>query len=256
MWEATRFPVEHGRNLKIADHIIVPCQWSARNFRDQLGCDVSVAPLGHNPEAFFPSKPESSRPFTFGTGGRNKHGMTRKQTNLVINCFIKAFPREDARLLVKCHPGDGVIDPGDTRVQFCPEMLTERQMGDWFRSIDAYVSASRGEGWGLFQHQALACGRPVIGPLFGGLEDFCAAANTIPVAYDLMPTDTETVYGGEGMWAIVKPESLISAMRHAFANPDGVARMGEHGARDVAHLTWDNHCKSLHAILQRRGFFK
>ena len=87
-----------------------------------------------------------------------------------------------------------------------------------YKSCDAFVSAHRAEGYGMKILDALACGLPVITPLFGGPTDFCTPANCLPVDFTLVPVgDCSTraslrILNGP-VWAEPDVESLARRMR-------------------------------------------
>ena len=56
-----------------------------------------------------------------------------------------------------------------------------------YKSCDAFVSAHRGEGFGMKILDAMACGLPVITPLFGGPTEFCANDTCFPSTSRCVP---------------------------------------------------------------------
>ena len=55
---------------------------------------------------------------------------------------------------------------------------------DLYKSCDAFISAHRGEGYGMKILDAIACALPVIAPLFGGRTDFLSSINSFPIDFD------------------------------------------------------------------------
>ena len=68
-----------------------------------------------------------------------------------------------------------------------PSSQHKRELIELYKSCDAFVSAHRGEGYGMKILDALACGLPVITPLFGGPDRLLHADNSLPVAFSLVP---------------------------------------------------------------------
>lgn len=81
-----------------------------------------------------------------------------------------------------------------------------------------FVSAHRGEGWGLPQVEALLHNNPVISTAYGGVHDWMKGRHYKPVSYRLVPiTQTFNKYYEEGMhWAEADEASLRERMRYMF----------------------------------------
>ena len=68
---------------------------------------------------------------------------------------------------------------------------------------------------------AMACGLPVITPLFGGPTAYCEPENCLPVSFSLVPMgdclDTRSLrITNQPMWAEADPHSLRDQMRRAY----------------------------------------
>uniref|UniRef100_A0A7S1QYX7 Glycosyl transferase family 1 domain-containing protein n=1 Tax=Neobodo designis TaxID=312471 RepID=A0A7S1QYX7_NEODS len=61
------------------------------------------------------------------------------------------------------------------------ELVRDRDMPWLYRSADAFVLTSRGEGWGLPVAQAVATAMPVISTRCGGLAEFVGATDVLTV---------------------------------------------------------------------------
>jgi glycosyltransferase involved in cell wall biosynthesis len=59
--------------------------------------------------------------------------------------------------------------------------LEQAAMAVLYRSVDAFVLASRGEGWGRPYQEAMATGLPTIGTRGSGNDDFMDETNSFPV---------------------------------------------------------------------------
>ncbi len=94
-----------------------------------------------------------------------------------------------------------------------------------YKSCDAFISAHRGEGFGLKILDGMACGLPVITPLFGGPTAYCRQDNCFPVDFSLVPMrdslDTRSLHvTNQPMWAEVDRQSLAAEMRSSLRRPD------------------------------------
>src|SRR6185312_8936542 len=120
-----------------------------------------VAPLGV--EAPRPALvPIPTTGTVFGTAGRMAHGGSRKGLNEVMAAFVAAFPDPDlpVRLDVKCWPDclPRLVVPDDPRIRVITDAWTAHDLGAWYDGLTCYVTASRGEGYGLPPLEAMAHG--------------------------------------------------------------------------------------------------
>jgi len=246
MHESTRLPQQAVGYLNQAEAVIVPCEWCRQNFvASGVNRPIWVVPLGVDPKLFHYRPMRMDGPTVFGTAGRLAHGNARKGVNQVIRAFTEGFRlgTEPVRLEVKCYPDCPVFDCGDPRVTIHRGHWTPEACAEWLNHLTCYVSGATGEGWGLWQHQASACGRPVIGAIYGGLAEWLEGADALPVAFSEEPA--QEGYSGCGKWAEPDWSSVIEAMRSVAANRAGTAIVGELAAESVRHLTWENSVRRL-----------
>lgn len=229
MWETTRLGKEQVSNLNKAKAVIVPTKWNVETF-SAAGVNVPIhcVPLGINTDIFKFTPRRRKKVLTFGAAGR-LHGIwgksgfdaydDRKNFDAVEMAFSEAFPtgHEPVELKVKVFPDQINRKPSDPRITFIQKHLTQRELLAFYRNIDCFVSASRGEGWGWMQQEAMACGRPVITPLFGGLREFATPENSFSVDYDYV--ESTMFYEGHGLWADPDVEHMAHHMRSIYENP-------------------------------------
>jgi glycosyltransferase involved in cell wall biosynthesis len=121
-------------------------------------------------------------------------------------------------------------------IQIVSERLPSDRVAGLYAGADAYVLASRGEGWGRPYMEAMAMGLPTIGSRWSGNLDFMHDANSWLVDGDLVPVpvDAEFFPGRhcEGhRWFQPSVDSLAAQLRDIAGNPDA-ARAKAAGARD------------------------
>lgn len=250
MWEATRLPVKGVDFLNQAELVIVPNQWNASCFSAQgVDTPIRVVPLGIDPEIFKYVPVNQNRPLgidkkpvrcVFGAAGRLAHGGVRKGINEVIDAFTETFKGvKDVMLKVKCFPDCDVKQIKDKRIIICRDYLTDEQMAQWYASLDCFVSASRSEGWGLMQHQAMAVGRPVIGIKFGGVAEFFDETVGFVIPHTMERAGGLYATTG-GHWA--KPDEccLCGRMEHAFelARDGGIEVIGAEASKRAHKFRW------------------
>ena len=117
------------------------------------------------------------------------------------------------------------------------EELPQAELPSLYRSVDAFVLPSRGEGWGRPAMEAMAMGLPVITTFWGGLTDLV----TDSTALLLRPTGFEPAFEDEPalinyddqanhLWATVATEDVQKVMRYV-ATPSNRAIIREIGER-------------------------
>lgn len=260
MWESTRLPPMGAQLLNLSEVVIVPSSWGASCFSASgVNKTMRIVPLGIDTDVFhFRAMQLATEPAkegmraVFGTAGRMAHGGVRKGINEVIDLFLRAFPSEpDVLLRVKVHPDCPVTHLDDPRIEIKAAHLPHEQLADWFSALTAFVSGARGEGWGLFQHQAMATGRPVIAARYAALTEFVTEDNSFCVPFVLGLA--EQAYAGCGHWAWPSDEGFIQAMRAVYREPHLAAEKGAQAAQDVAGLSWEASNRKLVEVLQEFG---
>lgn len=115
--------------------------------------------------------------------------VVRKVPHLMWQAFIEEFPREKyprVAFLNKMtipQQGDphGFRDwkryfPKDPRIMVYMERLED--VGDFYRTLDGYVSPTAGEAWGATLSEAMQCGIPTIGSRHSGNLDYMTDKNS------------------------------------------------------------------------------
>lgn len=254
MWESTRLHKESILNLNQAEVIVVPSDFNLCMFNAQgIKRTMTKVPMGIDTDIFHYRPQNQGSEFVFGVAGRTAAGGCRKGFEDVLAAWKKAFPKrvKDVRLQIKCFPDDPVIKVDDDRIQFIRQFWTRKDLANWYAGLDCFASASKGEGWGLMQHEAMATGRPVIAVPFGGIAEFFDESVGYPVDFDLKPAENH--YQNGGLWAVPKPDSLVDRMREVYGNRglEKALRASERGMK----LNWDNSNKALDQVLRKIGFY-
>jgi glycosyltransferase involved in cell wall biosynthesis len=257
MWEASEINSQTAAEMSKMDKIIVPNHWNKRAIEKLVTqVPVHVVPLFADTEIFKYKEKKQSKVFVFGAGNSDP----RKQLDKLISAFLKAFPsaqysvdgkrvlvegklekNEGVALVLKGSAGDEKRRFTDNRIKYITEKLSIEEMGDWYASLDCFVSIASAEGWGLMQHEAMACGTAVIAPLYAGLTEFMNQENCYPIKYkevlaDVSPWD---ITAG-GLWSKYDEDHLIESMRHCYHNREQVHKRGKLAAEQVKKLTIKN----------------
>lgn len=111
------------------------------------------------------------------------------------------------------------------------ELMNRDDVGRLHSTGDAFVSAHRGEGWGLPQAEALLAGNPVISTGYGGVHEYLVNKRDAMI----VPYDFCTVSGMEAFskwysidqeWADPNIAMLQKYMRYVFENRDEASKIG------------------------------
>lgn len=253
MYETTKPPVEWILNTNLASSVIVPCEWNRTNFvNNGVTVPVDIVPLGFNPKQVWASPMRMTGPCVFGAAGRLSNGKVRKGVEEVILAFKKAFHRTlDVKLIVKVHPDCQIQQDSDPRVFIFRQNWNSAQIQRYLSGLTCFVSASRGEAWGLWQLQSMVTGRPVVAAIYGGLSEFMTGGNSYSVDYKEVPSGPD--YLGAGDWAKIDFDSLCHQMRKVYIDREEAKFKGSIASSNISKLTWENSTKKLCDILKAKG---
>jgi glycosyltransferase involved in cell wall biosynthesis len=254
MWETTRITPSMVAELNKATCVVNPSEWGANCF-NASGVDVPirVVPLGIDPQTYFYAPPRPHDVCVFGAAGRFAHGGERKGLNEVVELFQTAFPDEtDVQLRLKVFSDCKVPDVEDNRIEIVRAYLTEDEMRQFYWDCTAFVSAAKCEGWGLHQHQALACGRPLVSVRYGGLYEFFDS-NVGYVVEHKLERATGYYASTNGLWAEPVKESFVRQMRRVYNDREEAANKGTAAAKRAREFTWNRTSKALLEVAKEFG---
>jgi glycosyltransferase involved in cell wall biosynthesis len=244
MFETDRLPSAFKSRLIEVDEIWVPAAFNLDTFA-RGGIPehrLRVLPETIDFELFTPGTVEPwplrrPRSFSFLT---NFDFTDRKGWDVLLDAWARAFgPDEDVCLVLKCLSQHGAsVDSIRSRIDAhlagrvtAPvvvetEVLPLAAMPRLYAAADAYVMASRGEGWGRPYMEAMAMGLPTIGSRWSGNLEFMHDGNSWLVDGKLVnvPDNAQShtpLYRGH-RWFDPDVEALAAAMREVAAGGDAV----------------------------------
>lgn len=287
-----------------ADIILTPCENSRRLFElDGVTKPLHVVPLGYDPDYYtsrsapaFPweewltkvdleKDPKAEllalmarldgflkmsrilrepRPFTFVLAGTLS---SRKNPNLVYQAFEELFGGvTEARLVLKSCAHLSLRHEPKSNIEIINADWSHLQLADLYNAADVFVNPSQGEGFGLTNIEAMACGLPVIvtrwsapvdyvDPDCGWLldwdweelgSDFCLSddpdghAPGFPACYEW-----QTFH-----YAQPTLESLKAAMWEAFTRRKETREKGRAAALKAQGYTWEHTARRISDILE------
>lgn len=239
MFESTALPAGWAPALERCAAVVVPSPWLVEVFRAAgVTRPIHVVPLGVSPAYRFVPRPAARRPFRFlmiGGGG------LRKGWDVAVRAFDAAFGEDPAyRLVIKLRAGRRlnarILHP---QVEILAADLDEAGMRDLYGSVDAFVSPSRGEGFGLPPREAAATGLPVIATAWGGTADQIDEWG-IPLASSLtVAWPHHRDHPRCGQWAEPDVEHLAALMRHVAEAASREAEARQRSLRVTNRYSWD-----------------
>lgn len=122
-------------------------------------------------------------------------------------------------------------------------LLSTEEMYQLHASGDCFVSAHRGEGWGIPQVEALVMKKPVISTGLGGMHEWISDDAMMKVKYKMVPVQVESKYNtsmdwaeqysSEFEWGQVDGDDLRVKMRQIYADKDLRDRMAKKGNKEA-----------------------
>lgn len=194
----------------------------------------------------------------------------RKGWDVLLRAYCEAFDGlENVRLVLKISRANGIpldeifrqaneaLTPINQSIYdradiiFQDEKYSTQEMANLYRSVDAFVLPSRGEGWGRPYMEAMASGLPTIGTGASGNVDFMNADNSVLIPaplVDISPdaVDEIPVYRGN-KWFEPDQQTLSKAMQTVYADKDLRERIS---AKAAEHIHFN------HDITAGVGFFQ
>lgn len=256
MYESTVLPKEWVSILNRCEHIIVPCAWNEVSFKKSgVKVPITVIPLGYSPEIFHYQQPRLSGPFVIGIAGRLAHGPVRKGIRRAIDLFLQTFQNiPDVELHVKIHPDCdlGKPDVTDPRVKIIREHLPWFKVQKWFANIDCFLSLATAEGFGLWQLQAMASGRPVIAARYSGMAEYMTDENSF-----CLPFKEKADSGnGGGLFADISDDAVKKMLLKVYSNPLEITEKGRIAVDDARAFTWGESVNQLSKLLEKLEVFQ
>jgi glycosyltransferase involved in cell wall biosynthesis len=268
MFETDRVPSVFLPRLMDVDEIWVPCGFNVDTFgRGGLPrTKIHVLPETIDFDLYDPALAAAPldipgrRRFTFLS---NFDFTDRKGCDVLLAAWAEAFdPDDDVCLVLKCLSlndrtrslADRVAELVGGR-ETAPILLYDRLLGaaempSLYAAADAYVMASRGEGWGRPYMEAMAMGLPTIGSRWSGNLMFMDDDNAWLVDGEVVPvpegaqSHAAALYRGH-RWFEPDCDALVASLREvargaakADARPGLLERFGpEPVAARIAELT-------------------
>ncbi len=249
-WETDKLPTDFSEPLKLVDEIWTGSQFNADAIRNS-GVNVPIFII---PEAIDPTIPDA-RPYTIEHPDDFKfysifEWTERKNPLALLEAYWREFEHtEGVALYLKTYVDGFTADKKveiDTQIRelkgklnltrYAPlylfrQLMDRNQIYRFHATFDCFVSAHRGEGWGIPQMEAMLTGRPIISTNCGGIHEYLKdGVNAQLVMHKLIHivenSRNRQWYTEDQRWADIDLEELRKDMRWSFDNPLKNMQMG------------------------------
>ena len=264
-WLAVDAKNQRGFECTDLDHIVT---WTEFGRTELLVSgapgDPAVIPLGYDHNTFFKSDKASAREemfpmideddFLVGYVGRNQ---TRKRLDLTIEYFadwVNRFRIDNAKLYLHVAPtGDNSFGLADLIIYHgmrgkvlimnseIGDGMNDIQMRQMYNSLDLFFTTTQGEGWGLPEMEAMACGVPVLAPAWSGLGDWAKDAACL-VACDGTVASAPEGQGAYTLGGLMGKAKTIEMLNGLYIDKEWRDRQAERGFYFVQDpkFHWEN----------------
>ena len=259
MFETDSIPPDWVGRLNQMDEVWVPTSFNVETFAAAgVTAPIHVVPGGVDATLFRPGLRPLRIPGVRGTVFLSIFEWAfRKGWDVLLSAWADAFgPDDDVSLVLRTSavtgsvgetpPIDQRIDAhlellGKGRADVAPIVVLEHPLSladlpRLYAAADAYVSASRGEGWGRPILEAMACRIPVVATRWSGNLDFMDDDNSILLDIEgLQAIDhrAEFAFYRGHRWAEPSQAHLTEVFQRLAADPALRKRLGSRGRSDV-----------------------
>lgn len=251
-WETDKVPEEFAVGLNLVDEI-----WTG----SQANVDAMKKGGVNTPIFVYPQAIETDRewpePYLIPDFLENNtlfysifEWTDRKNPEALITAFCQEFDgRDDVGLLLKTYfrnftlsnrrmirsqveiikAKSGAKNPPPVFLYL--DLMDRTQIMRFHQTGDIFVSAHRGEGWGIPQAEAALAGKLVISTGYGGINEYFGKDQAKILPYTMVPlrgmSHSARWYDNQQNWAEVDPEALRAAMRWADKQKTARGRYGK-----------------------------
>ncbi len=251
-WETDCLPQDFAEPCKDLDEIWTGSQFNADAIR-KAGVDVPIYVI---PEAIDTEVGEV-KPYKIEVEGFKFYSIfewtERKNPRELLSAYWQEFQGIDGvALIIKTYVDNFSIEKRQEIKQqirklksqlglksYAPvylylDLMDRHQIYRLHASCDAFVSAHRGEGWGVPQMEAMLMGKPVISTNVGGIHEYLTDGKDALLVPAEMVTLTENTrnprwYTPNMKWAEADHDVLRQKMRFVFDNREAAAAIGAAG---------------------------
>lgn len=262
-WETDKLPEDFAQGCRMVDEI-----WTGSEFNKQAIINAGVnKPIYVIPEAIETPAPDV-KPFvtevenTFSfysvfewTERKNPKALLEsywrefqngENVSLVLKTYVDNFTPEKRHELRNKFSRfrDQLGIKNAANVFLYTNLLHRKEIYRLHKSFNCFISAHRGEGWGIPQMEAMLTGNPIISTGLGGIHEYIDdCAMLIP--YSMVPVTNvdrnQIWYTSDQKWGEIDTLKLSKAMRFAYENQEQIKSIGSAAKKYVEnHFCFNN----------------
>lgn len=165
-----------------------------------------------------------------------KEFQAGENVGLLIKTYFRNFTYANKHMIrdavQKVRDTSGVKNPPP--IFLYQELMDREHIMRLHKTGNAFVSAHRGEGWGVPQVEAMLAGNPVITTGYGGVHEYLTdQANAFVLPYEMQPLKgmyhSSRWYEPDQNWADPSEKALRDAMRFCYSQPKAAQVIGNAG---------------------------
>lgn len=258
-WESTEYPQHFVEAMNNVDELWVTSTWQKEHSDKQLGKEnfVKVVPEGVDIDVFKPgsvfpqeivTKDVKQKKIRFLIFGRWED---RKSTKEMIQYWLEEFKDEPNVELILSVDNQFPVDQyssteerlagyglSDNRIKII-HFPDNKQYINYLQNGHVLLHASRAEGWGLVNIEAMACGIPVICTDWSGNTEYCREAITVPVKEFVKPFNVYGVPDCPGLWAEPDWGVYKQSLRAVYEDYDYFLELARNAAINISNnFSW------------------
>jgi glycosyltransferase involved in cell wall biosynthesis len=268
MFESDALPPAWAAGCNALDALWVPSQFNIESFR-RAGVTVpmAVVPGGVDSAQYTPHGAARIVPGASGTVFLSVFEWRRRKgwdallrawaaaftasddVSLVLRTYVPGFSSSPEAIIWLEHTIDTFLRESCGRsrsevapIVLIPELVPESEMPALYRSAHAYVSPTRGEGWGRPLMEAMASGLPVIATRWSGHLEYMNDDNSLLIDVDglVSATDPDALVYRDTQWAEPNVDHLVAHLRAVHHDRAHARAIGERARHDMAaNWTWE-----------------
>lgn len=260
MFETTSVPLGWTQRMNMLDQIWVPSHFQKLVFeKSGVNKEIIVVPEAIDTDFF---NPDLYTPMDLPNSADIKYKFLsvfkwedRKGWRTLIQAFVNEFIYfEGVALYIITHKTEEKVDPNEEVTKFLDNCIARgfprelipriiinstnvplREFPRWYKSMDAVVIPSRGEGWGRPHVEAMSMELPLIATYWSGPTEFMTQNNSYPlnISARLVSVNDRDRYLKGHKWADPSVPHLRKLMRHLFENPEEGRKKGKQARKDM-----------------------
>ncbi|GAA3408542.1 glycosyltransferase [Paenibacillus hodogayensis] len=249
-FETDRIPEEWVPELNKFDEVWVQCEFNRRTFvTSGVTVPLRLMPNFFDLDRFVPQGDKLKLPIAHSFKFLSVFDMQlRKGYDLLLEAYYAEFSqRDDAALILKVrdpepvhkltslierYTATGVELPA---VYLIDQMLREEELLGLYRTCDAFVLPTRGEGWGRPFFEAMLMEKATIGTNWSGQTEFMHPGNSYLIEVERLvriEAHENPIFNGH-CWAEASVSDLRTIMRRVYKRREEAAEKGRRARSEL-----------------------